>query len=67
MLAIFARQRGAGIHLADVELAQLVDPRQQIVAQHDGDLERHARRLAGLEHGVAAGLRVHAAGVGDRP
>ena len=65
MLAMLRRQRGAGIHLADVEPAQLVDPRQQIVAQHDGDLERHARRLAGLQHGVAAGLRIHAAGIGD--
>ena len=64
MLTIFARQLGAGVHLADAGGAELVDPRQDIVAQHDGDLERHARRLAGLQHGVAAGLRIDAAGIG---
>ena len=58
-------QLGAGVHLADVGLAQLLDARLQVVAQHQRDLERHARRLAGLQHGVAAGLRVHAAGIGD--
>jgi len=65
MLAIFAGSSAPVIHLANVELAHLFYARQQIVTQNNGYLERHACRLAGFQHGVATGLRIHAAGVGD--
>ena len=49
------RQLRVRVHLADAGGAEFLDTRQDIVAQHDGDLELHTRRLAGFQDGVAAG------------
>src|SRR5207247_1387432 len=57
------RQRGAGIHVAELVAfgEQVVEAREDIVAGDD----RYFELRRGLQDGTGAGWRIYAAGVGD--